>query len=402
MRANPPNYDKAIKFLAKSLQLYPLPGVEALKARAEAEMQRSRSTSSATNNASSSSSSNSSAPAGEGARRRTPSSAAAQGGGGGGGGGGGQNGRPYTEEQVVACRAVIQSKKKGHYEVLRVTRTATDDEIKRSYRKLALRFHPDKNAAPEADEAFKAIGTAFAVLSDGDKRRTYDQFGDEEGPGAAAAHGHPFRHADVSPEEIFNMFFGMNGGGMGGMGGGRPGNFRVYRSHQDPRNPFFRYQQQQQQQQQQQRGQQQAQHPLGAMSQFIQMLPVLLLLFLSLFSIPQETERPFSLHRTDRYPLQRSTAVEHVLPNIPYFVSNTFGRDYARDWRRLRAVEREVQNVYVGELARTCDVQKGEKARLIQSALRVKDPEEREQRMAEAEARPLESCRLLQEARRLL
>jgi hypothetical protein len=59
----------------------------------------------------------------------------------------------------------------------------------------------------------------------------------------------------VSPEEIFNMFFGMNGGGMGG---GRPGNFRVYRSHQEG-NPFSRYQQQQQQQQRQ--GQQQ--NPLG-------------------------------------------------------------------------------------------------------------------------------------------
>jgi len=96
------------------------------------------------------------------------------------------------------------------------------------------------------------------VLSDPDKRRSYDQFGDDEGPGAGGGQAHPFRHADVSPEEIFNMFFGMNGGGMGG---GRPGNFRVYRSQQE-RNPFFRDQQQQQQQQQQQR-QGQQQNPLG-------------------------------------------------------------------------------------------------------------------------------------------
>lgn len=102
----------------------------------------------------------------------------------------------------------------------------------------------------------QAISTAFQVLSDPDKRRSYDQFGDDEGPGAGGGQAHPFRHADVSPEEIFNMFFGMNGGGMGG---GRPGNFRVYRSQQEG-NPFSRYQQQQQQQHQRQ-GQQQ--NPLG-------------------------------------------------------------------------------------------------------------------------------------------
>lgn len=61
-----------------------------------------------------------------------------------------------------------------------VRKEANEDELKKAYRKLALKFHPDKNKAPGATEAFKAIGNAFAVLSDAQKRRRYDQFGPEE------------------------------------------------------------------------------------------------------------------------------------------------------------------------------------------------------------------------------
>lgn len=204
---------------------------------------------------------------------------------------------------------------------------------------------PDKNAAPEADEAFKAISAAFTTLSDPDKRRSYDQFGDEDGPAAAAARANPFRHADVTPEEIFNMFFGMHGAAMGGGMGRGPGGFRVYRTHgghpfgggqqryeQDPRH---RGRGQHQYQQGPGQGQQQ-EHPLGVMGQLLQLLPVILLLFLSLFSFPHDgAERPYSLHRTERHPVLRETSVEHVYPNIPYYVSSAFSRDYARDRRRL-------------------------------------------------------------------
>ena len=63
---------------------------------------------------------------------------------------------------------------------LGVSKQATDSELKKSYRKMALQFHPDKNKAPGADEAFKAIGNAFAVLSDAEKRKQYDLYGPEQ------------------------------------------------------------------------------------------------------------------------------------------------------------------------------------------------------------------------------
>jgi len=160
------SHAKAVKFLDKSLKLYPLPGVKELKTRAEAEGQRA--TSSTNQSGSGSSSANAGGGSGQVPRRRPSAdgkSTSYSRSSGGGDASVGQNGRPYTEEEVVACRAIIHSKKKGHYEVLSISRTATDDEIKKSYRKLALRFHPDKNAAPQADEAFKVRRDASVELT---------------------------------------------------------------------------------------------------------------------------------------------------------------------------------------------------------------------------------------------
>ena len=229
---------KAVRFFAKSLSLHELPGVAALKAQVEREM----------NAADEADDDAAAPPPPRGARRRARRRArrARRGERGGGGGAAArvdQLGRkPYTAEQVAAVKRILELKtdrRHGHYKVLGVAHGAGEDEVKKAYRKLALKYHPDKNAAPGADDAFKAIGTAFAVLSDADKRAFYDNYGDEdmpEQPGAGGA-GPGMRrrraHADeVSPEEIFNMFFGVHPGAtragpacastynMGGGGGG--------------------------------------------------------------------------------------------------------------------------------------------------------------------------------------
>src|SRR4030067_1308449 len=67
--------------------------------------------------------------------------------------------------------------KRDYYEVLNVSRTASKEEIKDAYRKLALQYHPDRNKAPDAEERFKDISEAYAVLSDDEKKAQYDQLG---------------------------------------------------------------------------------------------------------------------------------------------------------------------------------------------------------------------------------
>lgn len=115
--------------------------------------------------------------------------------------------------------------KRDYYEVLGVSKTATPDEIKKAYRKLAIKYHPDKNPGDkEAEEKFKEAAEAYSVLSDADKRQRYDQFG-HAGVGGAAGNGGPYGGFNMDMDDIFSMFGDIFGGhsgfgGFGGFGGG--------------------------------------------------------------------------------------------------------------------------------------------------------------------------------------
>lgn len=85
-----------------------------------------------------------------------------------------------TEAMLSSVRTVRKAAGKSHYEVLGVARDADDAVLKRAYRKLALRLHPDRNHAPGADEAFKRVSSAFVTLSDPARRAHYDQFGTDD------------------------------------------------------------------------------------------------------------------------------------------------------------------------------------------------------------------------------
>ena len=311
-------YSRAVKFLSKSQKLYPLPGVTSLLSQAQRKMNDEEGNNDATSsnhhrggtNRSSSSSSfsdNTSANANNTAYQRasstssmngntpSPNTAAPS------SGNAGTDGRSYTDAQAQLVKKILRAKEGGrgaHYRVLGVEQDADENALKKAYRKLALKLHPDKNSAPQADEAFKALGLAYATLSDSQKRTIYDRYGEEDpdnrggggGAGGMGRHGGVnFNGQEVNPEDIFNMFFG--GGMPGGVhfnAGGMPGGFRVYSTGFGgmPRGGMGGGFGGMPRQRQQQRPQQQQQNPFF---QLIQLLPILLLFLMSFFNLPGET-----------------------------------------------------------------------------------------------------------------
>lgn len=138
---------------------------------------------------------------------------------------------------------------KDYYKILGISRGASDDDIKKAYRKLALKYHPDKNKEPGAEEKFKEVAEAYEILSDSKKKDIYDKYGEEglkmgaggsgagPGPQGNSPNGYTYTWSG-DPNETFRMFFGNNNpfsgffgeegdedGGVGGFGG-FPGIFR--------------------------------------------------------------------------------------------------------------------------------------------------------------------------------
>lgn len=277
-------FARAVKFLTKSLQLYPLPGVKPLLDQAQRKLNEE--TTGDEPAAPSNPSNHNTQGTSDHAPSRSASTVSTN---------TDANGRSYTPAQEEIVTAILKAKQSGrhaHYNVLGLEPSADEAAIKKAYRKLALKLHPDKNSAPHADEAFKAVGLAYATLSDGQKRAIYDRYGEEDpdnrgGGGARRAGNAHFHGQEVSPEDIFNMFFG--GGMPGGAGGfGGPG-VRVYSTGFGPGFAFGGMHPNMARQQQRQRQQQPQEQETGFWNQLIQFLPLLMILMLSFFNMPGES-----------------------------------------------------------------------------------------------------------------
>ncbi|CAB3362611.1 Hypothetical predicted protein [Cloeon dipterum] len=241
----------------------------------------------------------------------------------------------YTSDQLEAVKRI--KKCKDYYEVLGVTKEATDSDIKKAYKKLALQLHPDKNKVPGAAEAFKAVGNAVAVLTDAEKRKRYDQFGSDEDRLHHRHQGHyDYNYsrgfeADVTAEELFNMFFG----------GGFP-NQNVY---------VRRGGRWQRAQAGAGTGGGNSQVGQGGYTVFLQMLPILLLIFLSMMSSFFISDPVYSLHQSHKFPVARKT----MNLKIQYYVKENFHTEYQGSLRRL---ESSVEEDYVNGLRHACHREK--------------------------------------------
>lgn len=122
------------------------------------------------------------------------------------------NNQTFTENKSktpedIECDKVIA--KKDYYDVLGLSKTATPEEIKKAYKRMAIKFHPDKNHSKHAEDAFKKISQAYQVLSDAEKRKFYDTYGtEEEAREQYYRQQHQEYYEDIDPFNIFEMFMG--------------------------------------------------------------------------------------------------------------------------------------------------------------------------------------------------
>lgn len=283
--------------------------------------------------------------------------------------------RPFTKEQENACRVIIASK--THYETLSIERTASADEIKKAYRKLALKFHPDKCPAPNADEAFKKISKAFKVLLDPDDRAFYDRHGESENMPSQRGHSHQqggFHEMDA--DELLRWFMSGGLGAMpGGMNGGRHPN--VGRVHHFGRGGQGFYQ-----------GGvgggggNREQDGIYSIQQFFSMFILFMLLVSSwstVFdggngkSVFKPAGQAFSLFPDKQYTVKRKTAMHGVVSEIPYYVESKFASTVGRSPIDLYYVEREVEASLYKSLREKCQNEMAYKNEQIGKARAVND-----------------------------
>lgn len=310
----------------------------------------------------------------------------------------GSSGRAYTVDQKAAVVRIRKCQPTAFYDILgleSVKTTCSESDIKKAYRKTSLLTHPDKNGYEGADEAFKMVSRAFAVLSDSDKKAKFDRFGgdpDSRFGGASASSASPFSGGgatrrgpggpmwedEISPEDLFRQFFGGGGMGMGapfgggGFGGGGPfggglfdgpgfvfnmGGGPGVRVHQfgggaprrRPRaaNPN---------------------EPQPTLFQSLQsLLPLLLLFVVPLLSglFSSSTPTGPSIRFDGPAPPQTQQHLSSRL-NVAYYVDPREVADFnTRKWKEL---DKRAEHSYINDLSRKCEIEQSRRTQMYQEA----------------------------------
>lgn len=304
--------------------------------------------------------------------------------------------RDYTPEQAAFAKKVVNGK--DLYEVLGVSRDCSEDDVRRAYKKMALRLHPDKNSAPEAAPAFQRVAKAYETLSDPDKKAHYDRFGEEDGRTQSNVHrgfgssgaGVQFSEG-ISPEDLFNMMFGGGfGPGFGNVGGttfhfGGGRNIRMRRPMQRQRTHNVRREEQEE--------------SGGGLMQFLQLIPFFLFLIFTFFNFGGRSsnhDRIFSLDRSNQFSVVNNFRYgDRASDFVPYYVRQDVAARMNRDPMMRRRLEEEVQSELYNKFKRDCEIETTRYNILRTKAQRLREdsPEFRRLQQELAKAKP--SCEKL-------
>ncbi|XP_059028278.1 dnaJ homolog subfamily B member 14 isoform X1 [Mustela lutreola] len=284
-----------------------------------------------------------------------------------------ESGKGYTKDQIDGVLSI--NKCKNYYEVLGVTKDAGDEDLKKAYRKLALKFHPDKNHAPGATDAFKKIGNAYAVLSNPEKRKQYDLTGNEEQACNHQNNGrfnfHRGCEADITPEDLFNIFFGggFPSGSVHSFSNGRAG---YSHQHQHRHSGHER---------EEERGD-------GGFSVFIQLMPIIVLILVSLLSQLMVSNPPYSLYPRSGSGQTIKMQTENL--GVVYYVNKDFKNEYKGIL--LQKVEKSVEEDYVTNIRNNCWKERQQKTDMQYAAKVYRDDRLRRK----ADALSMDNCKELE------
>ncbi|XP_002122467.2 dnaJ homolog subfamily B member 14-like [Ciona intestinalis] len=283
----------------------------------------------------------------------------------------------FTAEQMNLVKRINSCK--DYYDILGVSKEASEVELKKAYRKMALQLHPDKNTAPGATDAFKSVGKAFSVLNDSEKRHQYDLYGPEGLSSVrsrrrnSSSDEYENDNAEFDPQELFNMFFG---------GQFPNGNVRVFRRGNTY---YYGRNENRRRAENHQRRHHEPQTNFGAM---MQLLPLLILFIVSLMSNMLISDPVYSLKYGGEYTLHRQTRNFHV----DFYVKQDFTKHYKKGSVPLRQLEETVESDYIEQLRNMCYQERVNKENLRRKGVYFGSTD----MIKKAEAYPTKSCNELE------